>query len=166
MKNIYLCGPVSGRPRQEAVEHFDTVEKRISAVNDLELEIITLNPMRFCPAVFNWYQSMRVCVGELASCSGIALLQGWQRSRGAAIEIKLAQDLHIPVVYIEPPVDFIGINELFIAAPESLRYYNARLAQFHTEGIEEPQAEDRALAELVNRYLDPQGFEYIENLEG
>jgi len=166
MKHIYLCGPVSGRDGQEAAGHFYKVEKSIRRSNDLSSMICTSNPMRFCPPDLDWQQAMKICVGEMVRCGGIALLQGWQRSRGAAIELKLAQDLHIPVVYVEPPLDFISLSELFTAAPETLRYYNARLSQFQREGVEELLAEDRAIAELANRYLDPHGFEYIEISEG
>jgi hypothetical protein len=102
----------------------------------------------------------------MAYCDGIALLQGWQKSRGAEIDLGLAKTLHIPVVYVEPPVDCCNLSELFIAAPESLRYYNARLARFHLEGFEESAADERATAELANRYLDPYGFEYISITEG
>jgi hypothetical protein len=162
MKNIYLCGPVTGRPRQEAYGHFSTVEEfilgRAGAGN---IQIRALNPMRFCPPEIDWVGAMKLCVRTLTRCHGIALLQGWQRSKGATLELKLAQDLQIPVVYIEPPVNSLDLDELFTASPEALRYYNARLTQFHLEGAGERIAEDRAVAELSNRYLDPYGFEHI-----
>jgi len=164
MRQIYLCGPVSGRKRHEAANHFAAVEKKIrAATSDL---VYTSNPMRFCPPDLGWHEAMRTCVGELVRCGGIALLRGWQKSKGAALELKLAQDLRIPVVYVEPPVDSLDLTELFTAAPETLRYYNARITQFHYEDTEESLAENRATAELANRYLDPYGFEYIENSEG
>lgn len=164
MKHIYLCGPVSGRGLKEAAEHFSRVENRIrSAANKGNiLAVHTSNPTRFCPPVLEWHKAMRVCICEMVRCGGIALLKGWQKSKGAALELKLAQDLRIPVVFIETPVDQIDLTELFTAAPETLRYYNARLTQFHNEGLLESLAEERALAELANRYLDPYGFEYIE----
>jgi len=161
MKHIYLCGPVTGRKHRESVNHFFIIDKKLRDASDNPIHIS--NPMRFCPQdLGSWHREMKVCIGELVRCHGIALLQGWQRSRGAALELKLAQDLHIPIVYIEPPLDFIGLNELFTAAPETREYYLARLTQFHNEGVEEKLAEDLAIAELANRYLDPYGFEYIE----
>ncbi|MDR0301516.1 MAG: DUF4406 domain-containing protein [Treponema sp.] len=161
MKHIYLCGPVTGQKRQEAANHFAAVEKKIR--DGVSEPVFTSNPMRFCPPELDWYGAMKTCVGEMVRCHGIALLQGWQRSKGATLELKLAQDLQIPVVYIEPPLDYLDLSELFTAAPETLRYYNARLTQFHNEGVEESLAENRAIVELTHRYLDPYGFEYIEN---
>jgi len=167
MKHIYLCGPVSGRNIQEAADHFKEIEGKIRRANSgVDIYYCTSNPMRFCSPDFDWYQAMRICVRELSSCDGIALLQGWQRSRGATLELKLAQDLHIPVVYVEPPFDYLDLNALFTAAPETLRYYNACLVRHHGNGTEASLAEDRAIAELLNRYLDPYGFEYIEISEG
>jgi hypothetical protein len=163
--NIYLCGPVSKGPRAEAFAQFQDVEQESRRrANDAKVQIWTDNPMRFCPASHEWHEAMRVCVGELVRCDGIALLQGWQESKGAALELRLSQDLQIPVVYIEPPFDHEYPYEVFSAAPETARYYNDRLSQFEKEGAEESIAE-RAAAELSDRYLDPHGFEYISEVQ-
>jgi hypothetical protein len=164
MKHIYLCGPVTGRKPQEAFKHFAGNEEKLRKAFSETIGIV--NPLRLCAPDTDWHKAMRICVSELAKCGGIALLQGWQRSKGAALELKLAQDLHLPVVFVEQPVDYIGLNELFTAAPESLRFYNTYLTKFHKEGMEETLAENRAVLELTNRYLNPHGFEYIESKEG
>ncbi|MCL2252546.1 MAG: DUF4406 domain-containing protein [Treponema sp.] len=168
MKNIYLCGPVTGRKPQETVKHFGGIEEMIRERTSREAfngQAGIVNPVTLCEPDMNWHKAMRACVSSLVKCDGIALLQGWQRSKGAALELKLAQDLHIPVVFVEQPVDYLGLNELFTAAPETLRCYNKHLTKFHNEGLEESLAENRAILELTNRYLNPYGFEYIE-IEG
>jgi len=163
MKSIYIAGPITGRPWVFASDHFHANERRIrSAARESKIEIAIHNPVDICLPSYGWQTAMRHCIRELTCCHGIAMLRGWEKSKGAKIELALAQDLHIPVVYIEPSDDFMYINEIFTAAPEALRYYNARLLQFEREGVEESLAEKRAEAELVNRYLDPYGFEYIE----
>ncbi|MDR0456232.1 MAG: DUF4406 domain-containing protein [Treponema sp.] len=161
MNLIYLCGPVSGRPTGEALRHFNGIEQKILGnAGSSQVPIFTNNPMRLCLPDLEWHKSMRRCVARLTNCDGIALLQGWQKSRGATLELELAEELHIPVVYIEPPVECGCLSEIFAAAPEALRYYNARLQRFQQEGMNENLAEERVLAELSNRYLDPYGFEY------
>jgi hypothetical protein len=166
MKHVYLCGPIGGIPITESVARFYMAEQEIRRrANADTVSVCTSNPMRFCAPGLGRHEARRTCVGEMVRCGGIALLQGWQQSRGATLELKLAQELRIPVVHVEPPIDRASLADLFAAAPEAARYYNARLEQFRKEGAEEPLAEGRALVELANRYLDPHGFEYI-NIEG
>lgn len=40
-----------------------------------------------------WNQCMREDIAQLVTCDQIALLPGWERSRGATIEARLAADL-------------------------------------------------------------------------
>jgi len=162
MKLLYLSGPISGRPWKETTDHFTKIKKKLCrSTVDSFLDIHVIDPTTLCPKETDWHKAMKSCIATLIKCDGIALLKGWEKSRGAKIELSLAQELNIPVVFIENN-KFDYLSELFTAAPESLRYFNARLTQFHNEGVEQSLAENRAEAELVNRYLDPYGFEYIE----
>jgi hypothetical protein len=166
MKNIYLCGPVSRRPLKEVAPHFFTVEQEIRRkihLNNVWADVS--NPVRFCQPDLEWHEAMKRCIGQLVQCDGVALLRGWQQSRGATLELKLAQEMNIPVVHVEPPIDHLDLGELFTAAPEALRYFNARLEQARRGGMEEAIAEKWAPVELSNRFLDPHGFEYI-NITG
>jgi hypothetical protein len=105
---------------------------------------------------------MRLCVAQLVSCDGIALLQGWENSRGARLELELADTLRIPVVYVEPPFCAEDLARL----PDELDRYNlTRYALCLKDGFSEEFSEDRALAETANRYLDPHGFEYLDGPE-
>jgi hypothetical protein len=103
MEQIYLCGPVTGRDRQEAFDHFEIIEKEIkSNERGKELKFFIHNPMKFVtPNLNSWTEEMRMCVATLAVCDGIALLKGWQESRGSRCELNIAHILHIPVVYVE-----------------------------------------------------------------
>jgi len=84
MKNIYISGPVSGRMPEEASGHFKANEQRIrDAAGECKIEADTYSPVRFCKPEYNWKQAMRVCIEILSCCDGIAMLQGWQHSRGA-----------------------------------------------------------------------------------
>jgi hypothetical protein len=80
------------------------------------------------------------------------------------MELALAGELKIPVVYIEPPVDASTLALLFKKPVRSdiPRYFESRIAAMEAKGFDEACIEDRALAETANRYLDPHGFEYID----
>jgi hypothetical protein len=165
MKTIYLSGPISGRDEKEYTLHFYKAADEIFRRAGIEgLEIKTFNPVPCCKvcvgADASWHEYMRYCVARLAASDGIALLQGWEKSRGARLELELADALKIPVVYIEPPLDIEDDLSRFPA--ELRRYHIARHARCLENGFNDAFAEDCALAETVNRYLDPHGFEYID----
>jgi hypothetical protein len=168
MKTVYLSGPVSGRPEKEYSEHFYRAggEIRRRAAADRPGMIAAFNPVPYRKAKTEpgapWHECMRYCVSRLAQCDGIALLQGWENSRGARLELDLADKLKIPVVYIEPPVNVEGFSRF---PAELNRYFQARYEQRIGQGYKEEFSEECALYETANRYLDPHGFEYLDGQE-
>jgi hypothetical protein len=46
-----------------------------------------------------WIECMKVDIAQLITCDAIALLPGWQRSRGAALENLLAEQLEMKIFY-------------------------------------------------------------------
>jgi hypothetical protein len=169
MKQIYLAGPVSGRPREEYAVHFARVESLVERrAFDEDLDVRARNPIRRCDIEIEdgspWHIYMRACIGNLVQCDGIGLLQGWEKSRGAILELNTAIDLKIPIVYIEPPLDGLGFYVFFGHEPRHEIYHYYLQCMDRLEAINPDAAKDRALAETANRYLDPYGFEYIETL--
>lgn len=49
------------------------------------------------PPCGTWQGYMRMAVRQLATCDAILLLRGWEESRGACIERRLAIDLGLKV---------------------------------------------------------------------
>jgi hypothetical protein len=164
MKTIYLSGPISGRPYEEYAAHFSRVENNIREKSRIAgTGILTVNPVRLCTINGKdapWIMNMKTCLRELFWCSGIALLAGWEDSRGANIETRLACELHIPIVHIEPPLtapDLISISGS-LSGCDLIRYLARRENAYTREDTINP----RAVYETVHRYLDPHGFEYID----
>jgi hypothetical protein len=43
-----------------------------------------------------WEVSMKAAITEMLKCDGVALLENWESSRGAVIELELAEKLSMP----------------------------------------------------------------------
>jgi len=168
MKAIYICGPITGRPEEEYRSHFEKVKATLAKNAEAEgLDIKFVNPTDLADKGTFWEAALKLCIRSLVACDGIAVLQGWEHSKGCLLELEIAGRLKIPVVYIEPPVDEDGIAE-FSNHPiysDVVRYYRKRYFQAEANQTTAVHPGDIATLETVNRYLDPHGFEYIDKEE-
>jgi len=48
-----------------------------------------------------WADFMRVDITDMLTCDGLALLDGWPSSRGAKLEVYIADQLDIPAKFLE-----------------------------------------------------------------
>jgi len=85
---LYLAGPMTGYPEF----NFPAFAAESARLRALGFEVIN-------PAELNegsdddWLACMRNDIRELVTCEGIALLPGWEKSRGANIEHGIARCL-------------------------------------------------------------------------
>lgn len=91
---LYLAGPMTGYADFNKPA-FHAEAKRL---RDLGHEIVN-------PAELNeghdgdWLICMKRDIAELIHCEGIALMPGWDKSRGATIECRLAVDLGLHILH-------------------------------------------------------------------
>lgn len=100
---LYLSGPITGKPdgnRAAFSRAFvDLIAAGHNAVNphligdELAREFGSINP--------EWADYMRSDIAELMTCDGVATLPGWVESRGACIEVHLAQALGMLVQSVD-----------------------------------------------------------------
>lgn len=102
--NIYVIGPVTGRPNDNR-EEFERVRVFLWTARTFDEVVI---PHDLVKTGAKWEQSMRESIRHIIDewmCStepgtdrtfGIAMLDGWEDSRGARIEHDLAEALGIP----------------------------------------------------------------------
>lgn len=92
---LYVAGPVTGVPDLNRPA-FDCAAERLEAAGHSPLL-----PHWFAPAGADWQTAMRRCVETLVRCDGVALLPGWESSRGASLESDLAAGLGMPVMALD-----------------------------------------------------------------
>lgn len=81
---IYISGPITGRER-DASERFDGAEAELR-----ERGYRCRNPWAEVPRHLAYGEALRRAVGILLECDAVALLDGWDRSRGCAAEVHVA----------------------------------------------------------------------------
>lgn len=93
MQRIYLSGPMTGLPDYN-YPAFNAEADRLRAPGYL-VENPAENPL---PADAPWHLCMRDAIRQMLTCDAVALMPGWQVSRGANVEVELAMHLQMKVV--------------------------------------------------------------------
>lgn len=96
-QRIYIAGPITGIERQVVIDRFSLAERQLTL-----LGFRAVNPARHLIHLRSdgddWSFWMRRCITELVTCTAIYLLDGWQASRGARLEHKIARELGLAVL--------------------------------------------------------------------
>jgi hypothetical protein len=95
---VYLAGPMTGLPEL----NFPAFNAQAHALRCkgyvVENPAENQMPEDWTP---NWRSYMRLAIAQLVTCDTVALLPGWERSRGARIEAALGRDLGLRVVEVD-----------------------------------------------------------------
>lgn len=87
---IYLAGPMTGHL------NFNYPAFNAEAARLRALGLMVENPAQN-PKQDTWQDYMRVAIRQMMTCTHVALLPGWETSKGATIERNLAESMGIPV---------------------------------------------------------------------
>lgn len=91
---VYISGPISGHPYEDAEKNFNDAELRLQE-NGFEV----VNPLNNgLSANHTWCEHMKADIKLLMECDTIYLLKGYQDSKGAMIEYDLARILGYDVI--------------------------------------------------------------------
>ena len=95
---LYVSGPITGHPNknQEAFEEAAVVLKQLGhkPVTPFDLDVVYPRDSD------DWVANMKRDVEFLPKADGVVVIDGWQGSKGAKIEIMIASALNIPVFYL------------------------------------------------------------------
>ena len=93
MKRIYISGPMTGLMDS----NFPAFNAEAERLRDLGHEVV--NPAEINPdPATGWHACMRADLKALLDCDTLALLDGWQRSAGAHLEMHVAHRVGIDIV--------------------------------------------------------------------
>lgn len=92
MSAIFLSGPMTGHENWN-YPAFNAAAAKLRAQGHF-VENPAENP---APPCGTWAGYMRLSIAQLMRCECVAVLEGWEQSRGAVIECQLAELLGIPV---------------------------------------------------------------------
>jgi hypothetical protein len=92
---IYISGAISGVPNFR--EHFQRAADLLNAQGHQVVNPALLK----LHAQATWQDYMKRCVVLLCPCDAIHMLPGWESSRGAKEERRIAKMLGIPVQYAD-----------------------------------------------------------------
>lgn len=86
---IFISGPITGSPFYKT--HFAAAQIQLEKAG-----YVVANPAdnEKCGS---WQHYMFASISQMLECDGVAYLADWMYSKGAQIEIRLAQDLGMPV---------------------------------------------------------------------
>jgi hypothetical protein len=94
MKTIYISGKVTGKEDQ-AFKEFQDAEILLDM-----FDYKVINPMKLKHNHDkSWESYMKVCLKALLKCDCIYMLEGYEHSRGAMLELYIAQSIGIEVHY-------------------------------------------------------------------
>jgi predicted outer membrane lipoprotein len=104
MQRVYLSGPITGLPDGNR-------DAFMSAARRLRFEgYAVINPVEMAGfSALDWKDYMRQDLRWLADCDVIAMLPGWEKSRGARCELSVALSLAFGVMNAET-LEFFDIE--------------------------------------------------------
>ena len=91
MKRIYLSGPMSGLPGL----NFPTFHSMTASLRAVGHTVT--NPAEINPEGGTWTDCMRRDIAALMDCDTVATLPGWEHSKGARLEVLIAERLAVTV---------------------------------------------------------------------
>jgi hypothetical protein len=95
MKRIYVSGPMTSIPEL----NFPAFHAAAAMLRAKGHEVV--NPAELNPDPnASWADCMRVDIAALVTCTHIALLPNWEKSRGAKLELHIATELGMQPIFI------------------------------------------------------------------
>ena len=93
---VYISGKISGLPHAIALSKFKASERILFSENYIPVNPMELNHTEHDQS---WEGFMRVDLKALCDCDAIYMMNNYKDSRGAKIELQLARDLGMKIIF-------------------------------------------------------------------
>ena len=112
-QTVYICGKMSD------VEDYNRPAFNRAAYELRDAGFAVFNPAEVSGAdTWRWSDYMRVSLRGMLECDALYVLDGYDTSQGANIEIRLARELGMPVYYQTPkPIPTITVTTVHAGDP-------------------------------------------------
>lgn len=88
---VYVAGPMTGLPNF----NYDAFHDAAGRLREMGHEVE--NPAENVNESGEWIEWMKLALAQVLRCDGIALLDGWESSAGATLEVHVATNLKLIV---------------------------------------------------------------------
>jgi len=99
---IYLSGKITGLDKEVYTRQFERAEafyrtSGFDVINPVKIgeEVLKINPSA------SWNDFMKKDLEALKTCTHIALLEGWEESKGAKMEKAEAEKMGLEIMYLK-----------------------------------------------------------------
>lgn len=93
MNRIYISGPMTGLPDL----NFPAFRAEAARLRALGFDVVNPADINHDQAA-GWHECMRRDLAALLTCDALALLDGWQRSAGAHLEMHVAHRVGMEII--------------------------------------------------------------------
>ncbi len=101
MSRVYVAGPMTGIPDH----NYPAFRAEAARLRALGHEVVSPAEINAGMEGEGWIECMKRDIAALMTCDAIRLLPGWERSKGARLECRVAVDLGLTV-------DVCGLDQL------------------------------------------------------
>jgi hypothetical protein len=105
---VYISGPITGLPRELARRIFTNAAKELVDQGHEPVDPFGLPHPAGCgcrrpvDGEHDWACCLRKDIRALVDCDAILMLEGWERSHGARLELQVAAGVGLQVLWAEP----------------------------------------------------------------
>lgn len=91
---VYLSGPMTG------YEDFNYPKFNREAAFLRAAGYTVVNPAELNPSTKSWHECLRDDIAELVRCDAIVLMDGWEQSNGAHLEMHVAHRVGMKIILL------------------------------------------------------------------